>query len=89
MMKWHNTWVVAAALAVCPGSRAAEPAPLSTEQRDKLQQMLRPQADELLWMKVPWVTSITLARHQAAVENKPILIFAVAGAGFSDPLGIC
>jgi len=42
-----------------------------------------------MWMKVPWVTSITLARHQAAVENKPILIFAVAGAGFSDPLGIC
>jgi hypothetical protein len=88
-MKWHNAWLVAIALAVAPGSRAADPAPISADQRDRLQQMLKPLPDEMLWMKVPWVTSITLARHQAAVENKPILIYAVAGAGFSDPLGIC
>ena len=65
------------------------PAAEVSEDFDALHAMLRPQSGELLWMKVPWVTSITLARHQAAVENKPILIFAVAGAGFSDPLGIC
>jgi hypothetical protein len=88
-MKWHKAWLVAAALAICPGVRAAEPTAISADQVDKLQQMLRPQPGEMLWMKVPWVTSITLARHQAAVENKPILIYSVAGAGFSDPLGIC
>jgi hypothetical protein len=88
-MKWHKVLLVAAALVVCPAIRAAELAPISADQLDKLQQMIKPQPDELLWMKVPWVTSITLARHQAAVENKPILIFSVAGAGFSDPLGIC
>jgi hypothetical protein len=76
-------------VAFCPALQAAEPAPIAADQLDKLQQMIKPQPDELLWMKVPWVTSITLARHQAAAENKPILIFAVAGAGFSDPLGIC
>ena len=51
--------------------------------------MILPQEGELKWMTFPWLTSITLARHQAAVQNKPLFIFVDTGAGFADALGIC
>jgi hypothetical protein len=85
----HLTLLAVLALWPCPALPAAAPAPLAADRLDALHRTIRPHAGELLWMKVPWETSITLARHRAAVENKPLLIMAVAGAGFSDPLGIC
>jgi hypothetical protein len=51
--------------------------------------MVLPHDGELNWAAVPWRTSITLARHQAAVEDKPLCIFADTGAGFADALGLC
>jgi hypothetical protein len=51
--------------------------------------MVLPHEAELNWAGVPWLTSITLARHQAAKENKPLCVFADTGAGFADALGLC
>jgi hypothetical protein len=62
---------------------------LSADGFARFHRMLLPQDGELQWMAVPWRTSITLARHQSAVENKPLLIFADTGAGFADALGLC
>ena len=62
--------------------------PLS-ERFDKLHRTILPQQGELNWLSVPWLTSITLGQHQAAVQNKPLFIFADTGAGFADALGLC
>jgi hypothetical protein len=56
---------------------------------DKLHSMVLPQDNELKWVSLPWLTSITQARHRAAVEGKPLFVFADTGAGFADALGLC
>jgi hypothetical protein len=56
---------------------------------DELHRMVLPRDGDLKWMSVPWLTSITLARHQAATEGKPLFVFADTGAGFADALGLC
>ena len=59
---------------------------LDIERFDKLHRMVLPRKGELKWMSAPWLTSIILARHQAAAEGKPLFIFADTGAGFADAL---
>lgn len=56
---------------------------------DKLHRIVLPQDNELKWLSIPWLTSITQARHRAAVEGKPLFVFADTGAGFADALGLC
>ena len=56
---------------------------------EELHRMVLPREGDLKWMSVPWLTSITLARHQAAAEGKPLFVFADTGAGFADALGLC
>jgi hypothetical protein len=77
--------VMAAGLAL----QAADSKPIAPEQWETLHKMVLPHDGELNWAAVPWQTSITLARHQAAAENKPLCIFADTGAGFADALGLC
>jgi hypothetical protein len=68
---------------------AADLKPLSPEQWESIHKMVLPHDGELNWAAVPWQTSITLARHQAAVNDKPLCVFADTGAGFADALGLC
>lgn len=70
------------------GTQAAD-VPLSQERFAKVHRIVLPQDGELKWLSVPWLTSITLARHHSAVENKPLFVFADTGAGFADALGLC
>ncbi len=67
----------------------APPAVLAADRFDQFHKALLPGGGELQWALVPWRTSITLARHQAAVADKPLLIFVDTGAGFADALGLC
>ncbi len=70
-------------------SAQAADGPISLERFEKLHRIILPQDGELKWLSVPWLTSITLAQHQAAVENKPLFVIADTGAGFADALGLC
>jgi hypothetical protein len=54
-----------------------------------LHRVIRPRPAEHQWAEFPWLTSITQARHQAAVADKPLLIFVDTGAGFADAMGMC
>ena len=64
---------------------AQEPKPVSTEQFEKLHQMLRPQPGESRWMEIDWYPSVWEARQKAAAEGKPI--FLMAGSGGAPPAG--
>ena len=62
---------------------------IDSKRFEELHRMVLPREGDLKWMSVPWLTSITLARHQAAAEGKPLFVFADTGAGFADALGLC
>jgi hypothetical protein len=81
-------WLAASAAEGKSSDQAAARA-LSARGFAPFHRMLLPQDGELQWMAVPWRTSIALARHQAAAQDKPLLIFADTGAGFADALGLC
>jgi hypothetical protein len=64
----------------------AQAGELSPSSFTDLQILIKPQPDESLWRHVPWETSLHAARHRAAADGKPLLIWAGGG---SAPLGGC
>jgi hypothetical protein len=62
---------------------------LTPESMPQLHKTLCLQRGEYRWDEIPWLASVWHARKKAAAENKPILVFGTAGAGFNDPLGNC
>ena len=50
----------------------------------RLQQLIRPRADESQIEQIPWIPFLWAARHKAAAEGKPIFIWAAGG-----PPGSC
>jgi len=62
---------------------------LSAKTLEGVLRAVKPQADEWLWLKVPWITDLWTARQKASEEDKPIFYFGTGGAGFNDPLGVC
>ena len=60
---------------------ASEPSKL--DHLDKLHALIKPQAGEEKFMRIPWLTSLWDARKQAAAEGKPILLWEMDG----HPLG--
>lgn len=54
-----------------------------------LHALIQPEVGEYRWDEIHWLASIWHARAKAVAEDKPILIFGTAGAGFNDPLGNC
>lgn len=48
-----------------------------------LHAIIKPQADEEAWAKIPWMTSLWEARKKAAAAGKPILLWEMDG----HPLG--
>jgi hypothetical protein len=55
----------------------------------QLHALIQPEVGEFRWDEIHWLASIWHARKQGAAEDKPILVFGTAGAGFNDPLGNC
>ena len=49
----------------------------------ELHALIKPQAAEEAWSKVPWMTSLWEARQKAAAAGKPILLWEMDG----HPLG--
>ena len=52
---------------------------ISAAEFEKLHALIRPQADEWSWAKVPWLRSLWEARKRAAEEGKPIFIWSMGG----------
>jgi len=86
---FRMTTVTVTVMAVGLALQAADPNPVPPDQWEALHKMVLPHDGELNWAAVPWRTSITLARHQAAAADKPLCIYADTGAGFADALGLC
>jgi hypothetical protein len=89
-MSLHRSIVGLAVLALCPclapaGEKSAKT--FTAEQFDGLRQLIRPQAGEASWEQVPWMSAsdIWAARRKAAEEDRPILLWYMAG----EPLGTC
>ena len=64
----------------------AEPKTIPPDQFDKLHKVIRVQPEEQRFWRIPWKLSVAEAREQAAVEGKPILVWAGAGGA---PIGVC
>jgi len=60
---------------------AAEPVP--ADQLTRLHALIKPDAGEDRWDRVPWRTSLWAARQEAARLGKPILLWEMDG----HPLG--
>jgi hypothetical protein len=58
--------------------------PIPPEQFEYLHRLIKPQADESKWAKVPWLTNLDEARRRAAAQDKPLLLWR---AGGGDVLG--
>jgi hypothetical protein len=63
-----------------------EPTAIPAEQFAKLHQLIKPQPGELRFHEIPWFLSVWEARHKAAQEGKPILVWSGSGGA---PLGVC
>jgi len=71
---------IVAGLAVAP-VRAARP--MTAEQFDKAQALIKPTRGEDKWAAIPWRTNLWEARRQAAAQGKPLLLWEMDG----HPLG--
>ncbi len=76
------TWGVAMPTASAGDPQAGTP-PIRPEQFAKLQALIKPDAGEDQWAKIPWVTDLWQARQIAARQGKPILLWEMDG----HPLG--
>lgn len=56
---------------------------LSLEEFKKLHHEIRPPKDEI-WRSVPWKLSLLEAQRQAATEQKPMFVWAMAGYPLAD-----
>lgn len=76
---------IALAIAVFLLTTAFLPAadPIPADKFEKVHALIRPQADEDQWGKIPWLTDLWEAREKAAKEGKPILLWEMDG----HPLG--
>ena len=69
--------------ALWPAFSAAAAGPPAPEQFQQLHALIKPQALEEKWTRIPWLTSLWEARIRAAAEGKPILLWEMDG----HPLG--
>lgn len=59
---------------------------LAPSEFEAAHRLIRPDVREALFKDVDWHTSVWEARKRAAVEGKPIFIWAGNGGG---PIGVC
>jgi hypothetical protein len=77
-MRLFLALLLAAASALAQERKAPEPF-------EKFHAMMKPQAGEWNWAKIPWMGDLGEARKKAAAEGKPLYVWTMAG----EPLGQC
>jgi len=60
-------------------TKADVPARVSTAEFDALHQLIRPAPGESRWMEIDWFPTIWEAQQRAALEGKPLFIWAGSG----------
>jgi len=78
MRSWFYTVSV---LILVSLSVAAEP--IRPAEFKQLHSIIKPKAEEEKWVRIPWRISLWDARHEAAREGKPIILWEMDG----HPLG--
>ena len=78
MRSWFYTVSV---LIFVVSSFAAEP--IRPAEFKQLHAIIKPKSEEEKWVGIPWRTSLWEARHEAAREGKPIILWEMDG----HPLG--
>jgi hypothetical protein len=81
-MRRSSPFLLAALLGLVWPSVAVTAEPLKQSLAD-LHALIKPQAAEEAWSKIPWMTSLWEARKKAAAAGKPILLWEMDG----HPLG--
>ena len=83
-MKYLFTFVIWYSLFCLIGSHHVSAAePIRPAQFAKLHALIKPDAGEEKWARIPWLTSLWQARRKAAEQGKPILLWEMDG----HPLG--
>jgi hypothetical protein len=62
-----------------PETAPSASGPLSPERFAAVFTLIKPQANESLWAKIPWLTNLHEARKKAAEEDKPLLVWRAGG----------
>ena len=83
-MSFHRRALIAGVAAVWALTAPAPGGPIPPKQLEDLHRLIKPQADESKWAKVPWLTNLDEARQRAAAQDKPLLLWR---AGGGDVLG--
>ena len=89
LRKYKTTAVFLAAALAAAGLRSHAPAAnpgkaISPSEFPRLHALIKPQADEAKWAKIPWLTNLHEARRRAVAEDKPLLLWRSGGG---DVLG--
>ncbi len=53
--------------------------PITPEEFQQLQRVIKPAPIEDKWAQIPWLTDLWEARRRAAAEGKPILVWEMDG----------
>jgi hypothetical protein len=64
-------------VATLPRAQAMEP--ITPEEFQQLQRVIKPAPIEDKWAQIPWLTDLWEARRRAAAEGKPILVWEMDG----------
>jgi hypothetical protein len=87
--KYTTTAVFLAAALAMAGVKYHAPAAdsgkaISPSEFPRLHALIKPQAEEAKWAKIPWLTNLNEARRRAVAEDKPLLLWRSGGG---DVLG--
>ena len=80
-MRWWSYMVSVSVVILVGSSFAAEP--IRPAEFKQLHAIIKPKSEEEKWVRIPWRTSLWEARHEAAHEGKPIILWEMDG----HPLG--
>jgi hypothetical protein len=64
--------------------RAAATEPITEQQFQDLQKLVKPHPGESPWQEIPWITDLWEARKKAAAEGKPMFVWSASG----EPQGL-
>lgn len=71
--------LLAAGLTYAGLARAADPAPRTAAEIEKLHAFLLPQPGESRWREIDWYPTVQEGRRKAAAEGKPLFLWAGSG----------
>jgi hypothetical protein len=82
-MRLRKSWVLVSLIAagIIESISHGQPAagPIAPEQLPYLHKLIKPQPDEALWAKIPWLTNLDEAREKSIALDKPLFVWRAGG----------